>query len=228
AYNLIDGVDGLAAGLAIISSIFFAVYFIVNDQLAFACLATALVGSLMAFLIFNAQPARIFMGDTGSMMLGLLHAMMVIQFISTASAAPVFAVPAAPAIGFALLFVPLFDTLRVFSYRMLKGTSPFTPDRNHIHHILLRFRLSHTMVAGILGSVGLLLPFAAWYLSYLGTNWLLLGMVGAGFLVVGGLVWRYRAISRRSVIQGGVTPIETSLPAVRSITAVGRRAAGQK
>jgi UDP-N-acetylmuramyl pentapeptide phosphotransferase/UDP-N-acetylglucosamine-1-phosphate transferase len=227
AYNLIDGVDGLATGISLVSASIFAVYFAVNDYMAYACLATSLIGALLAFLIFNAQPARIFMGDTGSMMLGLLHAIMVIKFISTASTAPVFAVKAAPAIGFAILFVPLFDTLRVFSFRMLKGSSPFTPDRNHIHHILLRFRLSHTMVTSILVFTGIMVPFVAYMFSHLGTNWLLIGMISLGFAAVGGLVWRYRQITQKSVIKGGVQPLEPKSSQIMSISSVNRKAAGQ-
>lgn len=227
AYNLIDGVDGLATVLSLISCGFFAVYFTLNDYLAYACMATSLIGALLAFLIFNAQPARIFMGDTGSMMLGLLHALMVIQFIKTASGAPVFPVASAPAIGFAVMFVPLFDTLRVFSFRMLRGTSPFTPDRNHIHHILLRFRFSHNRVVALLGAVALIFPFIVWLFRDLGTNWLLLGMIGLGFGTMGALVWRYKAISSQTVIQGGVGAAGKKSTAIRSISPPDRKVAGQ-
>jgi UDP-N-acetylmuramyl pentapeptide phosphotransferase/UDP-N-acetylglucosamine-1-phosphate transferase len=225
AYNLIDGVDGLAAGLSIISSLFFGVYFILNDQMAFGCMAAALVGSLLAFLIFNAQPARIFMGDTGSMMLGLLHAMMAIQFINTANTAPVFEVQAAPAIAFAIMFVPLFDTLRVFSYRMLQGSSPFTPDRNHIHHILLRYRFSHAKVTLLLCATGLIIPVICFFLTPFGINYLLLGMIATGFLIVGILVWRYRVITRSQVIKGSLYQNAEKQTAVRVIGSANRKAA---
>ncbi len=227
AYNLIDGVDGLATVLSLISAIFFAIYFGVNDYLAYACMATSLIGALLAFLIFNAQPARIFMGDTGSMMLGLLHAMMVIQFLNTAPTAPILPIDAAPAIGFAIMFIPLFDTLRVFSFRMLRGTSPFTPDRNHIHHILLRFRFSHNKVVLVLSSMAVLFPVVAWLFRHLGSNLLLIGMIGSGFAIVGLLVWRYKIISRQTVIQGGVGAIGKKRTAIRSISTTDRKVAGQ-
>jgi UDP-N-acetylmuramyl pentapeptide phosphotransferase/UDP-N-acetylglucosamine-1-phosphate transferase len=227
AYNLIDGVDGLATVLSLISATFFAVYFGINDYLAYACLATSLIGALLAFLIFNAQPARIFMGDTGSMMLGLLHAIMVIQFINTAPTAPILPIISAPAIGFAIMFVPLFDTLRVFSFRMLRGTSPFTPDRNHIHHILLRFRLSHNKVVTFLSIASVLFTVTVWILRDLGSNWLLLGMIGIGFGMVGLLVWRYKIISSQTVIQGGVGSFGKKGTAIRSISPPDRKVAGQ-
>ncbi|MCU0404100.1 MAG: undecaprenyl/decaprenyl-phosphate alpha-N-acetylglucosaminyl 1-phosphate transferase [Chitinophagaceae bacterium] len=224
AYNLIDGVDGLATGLSLISSSFFAVFFFINDDIAYACMATSLIGALLAFLIFNAQPARIFMGDTGSMMLGLLHAMMVIRFIGMAESAPIFPVSAAPAVGFAILFVPLFDTLRVFSFRMLRGTSPFTPDRNHIHHILLRFRFSHTQVALMLGFAGLAVPVVTYFMRGLGTAWLLTGLIFVGFFVAGILLLRYRFVTKSNVVKGS---LGEKMTAIRPISMVERKASGQ-
>lgn len=228
AYNLIDGVDGLAGGLSVVSALFFAVFFAANDQMAFACLATALLGSLLAFLIFNAQPARIFMGDTGSMMLGLLHAIMAIQFITTATNASVFPVANAPVVAFAIMFVPLFDTLRVFSFRMLQGTSPFTPDRNHIHHILLRYRLSHNKVALTLILTAIVMPVGVLVFADAGINLLMLSMVGIGFLAVGILVWRYRVISKHQVVKGSLAPQSKSrISVIRRITSAARRVANQ-
>ena len=101
------------------------------------------------------------MGDTGSLMLGLINSILVIKFInSTGTAAGAIDLPAAPAIGFAILMVPLFDTLRVFALRILDRRSPFSPDRNHVHHFLLDLGFSHkqitfTCVAVNLGFVAL-------------------------------------------------------------------------
>jgi len=225
AYNLIDGIDGLAAGLSIISSLFFALFFALNGDFAFACMATALIGALIAFLIFNAQPAKIFMGDTGSMMLGLLHAMMAIQFIATAPASPILSVSNAPAIAFAIMFVPLFDTLRVFSIRMLQGSSPFTPDRNHIHHILLRYRLSHARVATILCATGIIMPIFIFSLKSFGINSMMAIMAALGFSCVGILVWRYRVITSTRVVKGNITPGKSKVTKVRIMPAVGRKTA---
>lgn len=190
AYNLIDGVDGLAATLSLLSSILFAIFFGMNDQLTYACIATSLAGAVGAFLIFNHNPARIFMGDTGSLLIGLLNAVLVIQFINSnmPAASPAFHVNAAPAIGFAILFVPLFDTLRVFSLRILHGESPFTPDKNHIHHILLRIGLNHKNVTFFLLVINMLVPAIAYWLQDAGTNWLILGLLVIGFTTVSLLV----------------------------------------
>jgi hypothetical protein len=111
---------------------------------------------------------------------------------------------------------------------MLKGTSPFTPDRNHIHHILLRFRLSHTKVALSLGIAGFIFPFIAFLCRGFGTGWLLFGMISSGFLFVGALVLRYRFVSRSSLVKGGVSKLEKDLPSIRTISLADRKVAGQE
>lgn len=146
AFNLIDGVDGLAGSLGVLIMLCLGTYFTINKDIEYACLAFSMMGALLAFLIFNFQPARIFMGDTGSLMVGLIASVLIIHFVRQAPTAPVMAFQSAPVIAFAVLFVPLFDTLRVFGIRILNRRSPFSPDRNHIHHILLDKGLSHRMV----------------------------------------------------------------------------------
>jgi hypothetical protein len=107
---------------------------------------------------------------------------------------------------------------------MLRGTSPFTPDRNHIHHILLRFRLSHTQVALILGFAGLVVPVITYFVRSIGTAWLLTGIIILGFSVAGVLLVRYRYIRRSTIVKGSVGE---KLPAIRPISMVERKAAGQ-
>lgn len=228
AYNLIDGVDGLASSLSMLSAALFAVFFAVNNELAFACIATSIAGALAAFLIFNFNPARIFMGDTGSLVLGLLNAVLVIQFInfnSTASTTAVFQVNASPAIGFAILFVPLFDTLRVFSLRILHGESPFTPDRNHIHHILLRLGLGHKRVTFYLFIANLFIPFIAYLAQPLGSNWVLVGILAMGFATVSVLVNIYG--KRRMRMVDGTIGSKADKGKIRFISYITKEAASQ-
>lgn len=137
AMNLIDGVDGLAGSLSLISTFLFGTWFYLNNDMAYSLIAFSLFGSILAFLYYNYHPAKIFMGDAGSMMLGLINAILVIRFINLAPAAHTLSVPSSPAIGFGLLLIPLMDTLRVFCIRLSRGTSPFVADRNHIHHLFL-------------------------------------------------------------------------------------------
>lgn len=146
AFNLIDGVDGLAGSLGLISSLVFGVFFLINKDIPYAVLAFTFAGSLAAFLIYNFHPAKIFMGDTGSLTIGLLNSILVIKFIETGGNYSSYPVAASPAIGFGILLIPLLDTLRVFSIRIVNGHSPFKPDRNHIHHLLLNNGFNHRKV----------------------------------------------------------------------------------
>ncbi len=147
SFNLIDGVDGLAGTLGLMTTLVFGTYFYMAGELTFAVMAFSLAGSLVSFLIYNFSPAKIFMGDTGSLLLGLINSILVIKFINVAGTpGAVVEIPAAPAIGFAILLIPLFDTLRVFGLRILDRRSPFSPDRNHVHHFLLDLGFSHKKV----------------------------------------------------------------------------------
>ena len=182
SFNLIDGVDGLAAGLGIFTTLTFGVYFYSAGHAEYAALAFAMCGSLLAFLIFNRSPARIFMGDTGSLLLGLVNAILVVQFINSAGApGTTVHLNAPPAIAIAILIIPLFDTLRVFSIRIFNRRSPFSPDRNHIHHILLDRGMSHKAVSFTLIVVNILFVAVAYFLSPLNINVLIPVLVALAF-----------------------------------------------
>lgn len=149
SFNLIDGIDGLAGGLGFIISVTFGLWFNFIDQVGWSIVAFGLSGALLGFLIFNFNPAKIFMGDAGSLSTGFLLAVMAIMFIEFNN--PViqnyYKIATAPVIAIAILIIPLFDTLRVFTIRLLKKQSPFTADRNHLHHILLKTGLGHKEVS---------------------------------------------------------------------------------
>lgn len=188
SFNLIDGVDGLAAGLGIFTTLTFGIYFYAISYTEYSALAFAMCGSLLAFLIFNRSPARIFMGDTGSLLIGLVNAILVVHFINIADS-PLVSAPlnASPAIGVAILIIPLFDTLRVFSIRIFNRRSPFSPDRNHIHHILLDRGMTHKSVSFTLIVVNVFFVAVAYFLRGLGNNVLipvLLALAFTGFAIV--------------------------------------------
>lgn len=146
AYNLIDGVDGLAAGVGLIGALCLGIIFAITGQLVPAILAFSLSGALGAFLVFNFSPARIFMGDSGSLSIGLIMSILVITFIehTPSAATPAWIKPLInPVVGMAILAYPLTDTLRIFGYRAMKGVSPFSADRNHLHHLLIDSGMSH-------------------------------------------------------------------------------------
>jgi len=198
SFNLIDGVDGLASSLGILTTTIFGIYFFAIQQQAYALFAFAMTGSLIAFLIFNHHPAKIFMGDSGSLMIGLINAILVVKFINLADA-PYVAVPiqSAVAVGFAILIVPLLDTLRVFSIRIFNGRSPFTPDRNHIHHLLLDRGLGHREVTFSCLGINIGFVALAYFGRFIGPNYMMLTMLVLAFTGFGIL---YYGRSKRTMI----------------------------
>ncbi|HXC03160.1 MAG TPA: MraY family glycosyltransferase [Bacteroidia bacterium] len=147
AFNLIDGVDGLAAGVGVIAATAFSAWFYTAGDLVMAALAVALAGSLVAFLIFNFNPAKIFMGDSGSLSIGLIICVLAIKMVQTDHLDILMRSPLAyvhkPIFAMCVLVYPLVDTLRIFVYRAVRGMSPFSADRNHLHHLLIDGGCSH-------------------------------------------------------------------------------------
>ena len=185
SFNLIDGVDGLAGSLGLLTSAVFGAYFLATSQYMYAVMAFSLCGSLIGFLIYNFSPAKIFMGDTGSLLIGLLNSLFVIKFIAVASdPAFGFVLDSAPALGFAILIVPLFDTLRVVSLRIMSRRSPFSPDRNHIHHFLLDFGLSHSVISIVCVVTNILFISLAYLLRSYGTTIVILALTSAAIFLV--------------------------------------------
>ncbi len=170
AFNLIDGVDGLAGSMGIVTSSFFAFFGLMSGEYYYALIGFTFAASLGAFLIYNYTPARIFMGDTGAMLIGVVNAILVIHFINMAENTKILPVLASPAMGFGVLLLPLLDTLRVFAIRILHGRSPFSPDRNHLHHLLLDRGLSHMSITVILSAFAILIIFITYFLLPIGTT----------------------------------------------------------
>ena len=145
-FNFMDGTDGIAAIEAIFVCIAGAIlnYHVLSD-INFSAPSIILATSTFGFLLYNWSPAKIFMGDTGSLILGFLVSFFSIKYITINSS---YAYDSrlendAPLIVMVILILPLFDTLRMFSVRLFSGQSPFIGDRNHFHHILLDRGLSH-------------------------------------------------------------------------------------
>ncbi|MBL7710338.1 MAG: undecaprenyl/decaprenyl-phosphate alpha-N-acetylglucosaminyl 1-phosphate transferase [Chitinophagaceae bacterium] len=213
SFNLIDGIDGLASSLGIITMLIFGTYFFAVDQQAYALLAFSMAGSLVAFLIFNHHPAKIFMGDSGSLMIGLVNSILVIKFIAVAdSPAVLIPVDSAVAVGVSILIVPLLDTLRVFAIRIVNGRSPFTPDRNHIHHLLLDRGLGHAAVTFTCVGINLFFVVFAYLGRSMGPTYLVLVMLVLSYSGLGLLYYR-RKPRRRMVIakrMNGTTELKTT------------------
>lgn len=154
SFNLIDGLDGLAGTIASIALISFGIWFLLTEHYIFSLLCFALLGGVIAFLIFNWQPSDIFMGDTGALLIGLFLAIMAIFFIDTnynLSESDPYKFTASVTTGACIIIIPLIDTLRIIILRLLKRQSPFTPDKSHVHHALVRLGLKHSQTTLILG-----------------------------------------------------------------------------
>ncbi len=161
AYNLIDGIDGLAAIVGIVISIVYAGVFYFTGEPYYVLVSISLTGILTAFLRFNFSRGsrKIFMGDSGSLIIGLILAFLTLKHLAMEPSGSVLAHGYDPANRLlflaCVLFIPAFDTLRVIIIRKMNGLSPFSPDRNHAHHVLLDLGLSHKKASFSLGLLNL-------------------------------------------------------------------------
>ncbi|MFT3903166.1 MAG: MraY family glycosyltransferase [Niabella sp.] len=211
AFNLIDGIDGLAGSLSLFVLLLLGSYFYLANMPVYTMFALALAGGILAFLIFNFQPAKIFMGDSGALLLGTISAILVLKFINVAgSATSSMPVASSVALGVSIIIIPIADTLRVFSIRIFKGRSPFSPDRNHIHHLLVDRGLNHSAVTLICLSANIALVALTYTFRNLGNTVLLLGLFTLSFSVMGylyftlpkrKLVWHKRYVENRRTLR---------------------------
>ncbi len=199
AINLIDGIDGLAGSIALIASAAFGGWFLLTGHVTMACLAASLVGGLLGFLRFNfSRSSKIFMGNTGSLILGFMLAFFAVRFVSMNASfryEPT-AFFNAPIIAIVILIVPIFDTLRMFTVRILAGRSPFAADRNHFHHILIDNGLSHAQATGVLCGASLLNTLLFLFFHRNISNTRSLVILGALFMLymLGGFLLKMRIL----------------------------------
>jgi len=193
AYNLIDGIDGLAGLVGIVICTVYAVIFYITKNPYFVLISVSLGGILCAFLRFNYSRGqrKIFMGDSGSLIVGLVLAFLSIKFLVMPPYLPMIREGFSPSNRLlflaCILFIPVFDTLRVILLRLLKGVSPFSADREHTHHILLDLGLFHKKAGFFLASLNLLVICTYWFFSNILSNlwltFLVAAMYGAMFLL---------------------------------------------
>ena len=157
--NLIDGIDGLAAVFSLIASAIFGTWFFIIENQEYALICFAISGAILAFLFQNWEPSKIFMGDTGSLVIGTLLSIFTIQFINdnhTLEANHPLKFQSSVGTAVCIIIIPLIDTFRIIIIRLRKGFSPFAPDKRHIHHGLVRLNLSHRQAVSILTLVHVL------------------------------------------------------------------------
>lgn len=177
--NLIDGIDGLAATFSFVACLFFGSWFYFSEIYPLALLCLALAGGILAFLFQNWEPSNIFMGDTGSLVIGTVLAVVTIAFLNQNEAMPQdHALKFNSSITTALcaLVIPLTDTTRIIIIRLSRGISPLQADKRHIHHTLIRLGLSHRQAVMILtlvhvGMIAIAIVFRT------SSQWMLLSLV---------------------------------------------------
>ncbi|MFN2458111.1 MAG: MraY family glycosyltransferase [Chitinophagaceae bacterium] len=226
AFNLIDGVDGLAGTLGLLTMSIFGIYFFLVDMPAYALLAFSMAGSLFAFLIFNYNPAKIFMGDSGSLLLGLINAILVIKFITVADKATVaLPIQSAVAVGFSILMVPLADTLRVFSIRIFHGRSPFSPDRNHIHHLLLDRGLNPKYVTAFCLLLNMFFIAIAYLGRALGPTYTMFIIISVAFVFLSTLLYIKKPVARPALSNSLQQNAEPALQPATKVVSINKEAA---
>ncbi len=182
-FNLIDGIDGLSSGIGIVTLSTIGIWMYLVEDYFWALLAFSTVGALFAFFRFNvfSKDNKIFMGDTGSLILGIVASILIIVFneknIIGSGIPNKYLIENAPVVSFSIFIVPLFDTLRVFSIRLIKHKSPFKPDKNHVHHRLLTLRKSHIQASLIIIAVNVLFIFLGFHISSKLENMFVFGVV---------------------------------------------------
>ena len=217
AFNLIDGIDGLAGTLGIMLSLVYAFLFFRSAAPGWSYLSLSLTGALLGFLFYNVTPAKIFMGDSGSLLLGFIAAVLSIKFLAVGNGQAAhfgtLTITSSLALVVAILIIPIFDTLRVFTLRILKNTSPFTADNNHLHHRLLFLGLSHIQATLVLVVCNIIFVIIALMFQQAG-NSQLIGLLMLSILIVNGVLSLYIERYKRSLFASATNnePVFEHLP----------------
>ncbi|MFG6685357.1 MraY family glycosyltransferase [Mariniflexile sp. HNIBRBA6329] len=197
AYNLIDGIDGLAAIVGIVILIIYATIFFMTKEYFFLLISLTLNGCLIAFLKYNLSSTKekIFMGDTGSLIVGFIISILTLKFLALSpekyDSLP-FLIENIPLIAISILIVPLFDTARVFTIRIVRKRSPFSADRNHTHHILIDyFKMSHRKASLIIGGFNLIFVYLFIILGSSSYNFWLSTTLAVTVIILGYLFYSF-------------------------------------
>ena len=205
--NLIDGVDGLSSGYCMLACSVFGYYFGLSGQHDMLILASASVGSMLPFFLHNVfgQSSKMFIGDGGTLTMGIVLSTFVVHTLSDASNAPVSLDPSFGLIPFSLavMSIPVFDTLRVMLARIMRGTSPFHPDKTHLHHLFIEMRFSHAGAAVsiiFLNAMVIAAQLLTWKLGG-SINMQMLVVVVVSLLCTIGLYYTMHHISEKNILK---------------------------
>lgn len=169
AINLIDGVNGLSSGYCIMACLIFGTLFFLAGEEAMMVLAVVSVGALIPFFLHNVfgKTSKMFIGDGGTLVMGTVMSVFVIAVLRSGSRVAAYVDPNVGLVPFtlAVLSVPVFDTLRVMATRILKGTSPFLPDKTHLHHVFIALGCSHAATTLAILAVNMFVVLCWWALE---------------------------------------------------------------
>ena len=213
--NLIDGVNGLSSGYCILASAVFGTFFYNTGNVPMVILATVSIGSLLPFFFHNVfgKSSKMFIGDGGALVMGLIMSTFVISTLNTASTNSEYFSDASGLIPFtlAVMVIPVIDTLRVMSTRMMRGISPFHPDKTHLHHLFISLGFSHagtTMMILLLNAIVIATQLLTWHMGCSAEVQLYI-VIAIGAIMSGGL---YHWISA----------LHNDHPCKRAMKAIGR------
>lgn len=204
AINLIDGVNGLSSGYCVFASAVFSVYFCHVGDLTMAVLAFVCIGALLPFFVHNVFGAssRMFIGDGGTLVMGLVMSVFVTRVLEGSSGGGRFAAAGMGLIPFTLsvLSIPVFDTLRVMGSRIWRGRSPFRPDKTHLHHLFIDVGFSHAGTTFCILTLNTLVVAAWWLLCRFGASidLQLYAVVMLGLLFTFGLYVGVKSLPKKS------------------------------
>lgn len=208
AINLIDGVDGYCSTYGSMACAVFAILFYRAGDMTMFTLALLTIGSLIPFFFHNVfgQSSKMFLGDGGSLMLGMLLTLFTFNTLSTDSPCAAFGDSGLSlvALSLAILAIPVFDTLKVMIYRVVRGKSPFLPDKTHLHHLYIEMGFSHLVTSAIIVTVNALIVLAlilAWVIG-ISIDWQVYLVVFLGMLVTWGFYFFMEYLRRKNEGKG--------------------------
>ncbi|WP_195290271.1 MULTISPECIES: glycosyltransferase family 4 protein [Alistipes] len=193
AINLVDGVNGLSSGYCIMACLIFGTLFFLAGEAPMTILAAVSVGALIPFFLHNVfgKTSKMFIGDGGTLVMGVVMSVFVIAILQNGSRVAAYVNPNVGLVPFtlAVLSVPVFDTLRVMSTRILKGTSPFRPDKTHLHHMFIDLGCSHVATTLAILGVNMFVVLCWWALEASGFSIVvqLYAVIAVSLLVTSGL-----------------------------------------
>lgn len=203
AYNLIDGIDGLCTSLSMLAITVLGVWFFVNGFFLYALLSSSFLGVLIVFFFFNTGNGKnkLFMGDTGSMLLGYLISFLGLKFflLNNTPTPDIIAIENPAVVFLGIIFIPVFDLFRVFIFRMSQKKSPFAPDKEHLHHKLVFLGLKHTQCSLIVLLFQVLFMVFNYSIRGLNINVVILSDIILGIIIISIIDFLIRKKKRASV-----------------------------